>query len=93
LVPGAPDSPRLLASDLSQTLAFSAPQCLPGTPTALPVPLLATLRNKPSSGETRTLPPICTWLLSGDGPANAAPNGMFGAALIALSVAAGARRS
>ena len=36
-----------------------APRCLAGTPSALPVPLLVTLRNKPSSGETRTLPPIC----------------------------------
>ena len=41
------------------------PRCLAGTPSALPVPpLLATLRNKSSSGETRTLPPFCT----GGGP-------------------------
>src|SRR6266568_4270716 len=46
IIPAAPESPRVLASDLSQTLV-SRPRCLAGTPPALPVPLLATLRNKP----------------------------------------------
>ena len=53
----------MLASDLSQTPVFSARGAWPGTPSAPPVPHLATLRNKPSSGETRTLPPIWAAIL------------------------------
>ena len=52
------------------------PRCLAGTPSALPVPpLLATLRNKLSSGETRTLPPLCApWRQGGSAVMAPAPH-------------------
>ena len=39
-MPVAPQSPRVLASDLSQTPGFLRPRCLAGTPSALPVPAM-----------------------------------------------------